>query len=56
MIKDYSEVTASLQTKIYSMNHALNDKQYMAALVIMRDIEKDMIRMIEFVTSVIESK
>ena len=41
MIKDYSEITAGLNTKIYSMNHALNDKKYWAALDIIRDLRAD---------------
>jgi hypothetical protein len=56
MINDYSEVTAGLRSKMYSMNHALEDKQYLAALGIMRDIEKDMVRLIDFVTNEIEVK
>jgi len=41
MIKDYSEITAGLNTKIYSMNHELNDKKYWAALDIIRDLRAD---------------
>jgi hypothetical protein len=49
-------IRAALQKKIYSLEHARNDKKHLAALSIMRDIEKDMVRLIDFVTNEIEVK
>jgi len=40
-MKDYSEITAGLQPKFYSLNAALNDKKYWAAQDIIRDLRAD---------------
>jgi len=56
MIKDYSEITAGLQSKIYSMHHALNDKKYWAALDIIRDLKADFNELELFVKQEIEAR
>jgi len=60
-MNDHDKITvagirAGLQKKLYSLDHAMNDNHYLVALGIMRDIEKDMGKLIEFVTTEIEVK
>jgi hypothetical protein len=55
-MQDYSEVTVKLNMKINNMNAALNCKKWFAALLIMRDLEKDFQRLIEITTNNIENK
>ena len=49
-MKDYSEITSTLNKKILSMNHALNNKEWMAAKVIIQDILVDFEDLYEIVT------
>lgn len=50
VMKDYSEITSELNKKILSMNHALNDKKWAAAKVIIQDILVDFDELFEIVT------
>lgn len=54
MIKDFSEITSVLNKKILSMNHALNDKRWAAAKVIIQDILVDFEDLYEIVTIKVE--
>ena len=56
MIKDYSEITAGLNTKIYSLNAALNDKKYWAALDIVKDLRADFNELYSIVMQEIEDR
>jgi len=56
MITDYSEVTAGMQTKFYSLKHALEDKQYMATLGILRDLQHDIDMVIKWTQNKIEEE
>jgi len=55
-MKDYSEITSTLNTKIQSMNHALNDKKYWAALDIIRDLKADFNELEAIVIQEIEAR
>jgi hypothetical protein len=48
MIKDYSEITATLDKKLDSMNAAFADKKFDAAAAILADINEDLKKLIEW--------
>jgi hypothetical protein len=56
MIKDYSEITATINLRVSSLNSALNDKQYNVATSILRALSKDMDSLMEYVMDKAEEK
>jgi hypothetical protein len=56
MIKDYSEITATINLRVSSLNTALNDKQYNVATSILRELSKDMDSLMEYVMDQVEAK
>jgi hypothetical protein len=56
MIKDYSEITATINLRVSSLNAALNDKQYNVATSILRALSKDMDSLMEYVMDKVEAK
>jgi len=56
MISDYSEITSKLQSKIYDMHHQFNENKLFPTLDVLQDINKDIEKLIDHVTNLIEAK
>lgn len=56
MINDYSEITATLQSKIYDMHRQFNEKKLFPTLEVLQEINKDIEKLIDHVTNLIEAK
>jgi hypothetical protein len=56
MIKDYSEIKATINLRVSSLNAALNDKRYNNATSILEALLKDMDSLMEYVIDQVEAK